>query len=327
MEEENPKIWSRINRQKMAKLQIELRDVFGYKNFKVMVDQGLLTQELLKKVIQAESKNKPYHVLDECFLYDPHRAVFNLSNSLFQNGIKNGDQLRYYSPTPRAEFENIEILNDFDDEIIVLEENDPINIELDNNIDSQIVVDEQSLPITINVNKSTLSVVQGDITQQKTDAIVNAAKPSLSGGGGVDKSIHDVAGPELVKASRDLAPCRPGEAVITPGFRLMCHWVIHTVGPIYEGGEKNESSTLSSAYRNSLNVALNSNFNSVSFPSISTGYYGYPIQEAADVALHTIVEVLSRSNNSLLVFIVLYNYSDFTAYQNALKRISMENNL
>lgn len=311
----------------MAKLQIELQDVFGYKNFTAKVDQDMLTKELLKKVLQLESKKNSCSVLDDCFLYDPHRAVFNLSSSLLQNGIKNGDRLRYYLPTPRTEFENIEILNDFADEIIVLEENDPIDITLDTNIDSQIVVEELSLPITINVNRSALSVVQGNIAQQKTDAIVNAAKPSLSGGGGVDKSIHDVAGTELVKASRELAPCHPGEAVITPGFRLMCHWVIHTVGPIYEGGEKNESSTLSSAYRNSLSIALNSNFNSVSFPSISTGYYGYPIQEAADVALHTIVDVLSRSNNSLLVFMVLYNYSDFTAYQNALKRISTENNL
>ncbi len=308
----------------MARLQIELRDVFGHRNFKVRLDENALTQQLLQEVLNKESQANAYDFSEDRFLYDPHRALLDLSKSLLQNGVKDGDRLRYYFPTLQFHFDDIEIQPDFADEITVLEESDLLNIKIDGNVDNQIVIEENGNPVTININTSTLSIVQGDITRQLTDAIVNAAKPSLSSGGGVDKSIHDVSGPDLVKASRDLAPCRPGDAVITPGFHLMSNWVIHTVGPIYEGGNKNESKILSLAYRNSLNIALNSNFDSISFPSLSTGHYGYPVKEASEVALRTIIEVLSRTEKSILVFIVLYSYSDFIAYQNTLKWIKTE---
>lgn len=128
--------------------------------------------------------------------------------------------------------------------------------------------------------------MQADITTLDVDAIVNAANSSLAGGGGVDGAIHRAAGPRLVQASRPLAPCPPGEAVITPGFDLRARWVIHTVGPVWAGGDRSEDQLLESAYDASFTVAeRQGDIASIAFPAISTGVYAFPRERAADIAL------------------------------------------
>ena len=136
-----------------------------------------------------------------------------------------------------------------------------------------------------------IEIVQGDITTLAVDAIVNAANPALAGGGGVDGAIHRAAGPELVRASMALAPCPPGSAVITPGFRLAARYVIHAVGPVWRGGGKGEESLLRSTYERSFALAIaQGDITSIAFPAISTGVYGFPKPRAAEIA----VDVMRR---------------------------------
>ena len=130
-----------------------------------------------------------------------------------------------------------------------------------------------------------IRIVQGDITKLTVDAIVNAANSSLLGGGGVDGAIHRAAGPELLEACRELGGCPTGEARITPGFRLPARWVIHTVGPVWHGGERGESELLRACYDHSLQLASTQGLQTIAFPAISTGVYGYPIEAAARIAL------------------------------------------
>ena len=131
-----------------------------------------------------------------------------------------------------------------------------------------------------------IEIIRGDITMLDVDAIVNAANSALAGGGGVDGAIHRAAGPELVRASRALAPCAPGDAVITPGFALRARWVIHAVGPIWSGGDDGEAEILRSTYDRAFAVArAQGDIRSIAFPAISTGVYGFPKPLAAEIAM------------------------------------------
>ena len=171
----------------------------------------------------------------------------------------------------------------------------------------------------VRIDGSTLELVQGDITQQDTEAIVNAANPSLLGGGGVDGAIHRAAGPELLEECRKLGGCETGDAKITKGYRLKAKYVIHAVGPIYRKEGNRAPGLLASAYRRSLEVALENGIRSVAFPSISTGAYGYPLEEAAPMALKTVIEFLKAHPEIELVRFVLYDPRTYAAYEKALR--------
>lgn len=140
------------------------------------------------------------------------------------------------------------------------------------------------------INQTLLELIQGDITQQDTDAIVNAANASLLGGGGVDGAIHRAAGTELLAETRTLGGCQTGDAKISKGYRLKARYVIHAVGPVYSRSDTSVASLLASAYRRSLEVGVENQIRTIAFPSISTGAYGYPVEEAAPIALSTICD-------------------------------------
>jgi len=159
-------------------------------------------------------------------------------------------------------------------------------------------------------------MTMGDITTEPVDAIVNAANSSLLGGGGVDGAIHRAAGPELVQYCRNLGGCETGEAKITPGFNLAAEWIIHTVGPVWRGGNHGEPELLASCYRNSLKRADEVGSRSVAFPAISTGIFGYPIEPAARIATST---VIATETNVERVQFVAFDKATWDAYEPLLR--------
>ena len=168
-----------------------------------------------------------------------------------------------------------------------------------------------------------ISVVEGDITLQKVDAIVNAANSSLLGGGGVDGAIHRAAGPKLLDECRKLHGCPTGEAKATNGYSLLARWVIHTVGPVWSGGSHGEDELLSHCYANSLTVAASLDAQTIAFPSISTGAYGFPIERASKIALRTIEAYLSKATIPGKVIIVCFSHQDHLVYLNASKELGL----
>jgi O-acetyl-ADP-ribose deacetylase (regulator of RNase III) len=177
------------------------------------------------------------------------------------------------------------------------------------------------------INQARLSIVQGDITKQATDAIVNAANPGLMGGGGVvDGAIHRAGGPAILEECKQIVARQgrlpTGQAVITTGGNLVARYVIHTVGPIWQGGSKGEAKLLASAYKESLKLAAEHNLTSISFPSVSTGAYGYPLAEAARVATAAVVSFLRGEVTSVkeAVF-VLFDSRTYEAYASALEEV------
>lgn len=165
---------------------------------------------------------------------------------------------------------------------------------------------------------SRLELVQGDLTQVKADAIVNAANSALSGGGGVDGAIHRAAGPELLAECRTLGRCPFGEARITRGYRLPAAHVIHAVGPVWQGGTHDEDAVLAACYRNAFALMEQHGLRTVAFPSISTGAYGFPIERAARIALKEILAALERLPSLQRVTVVLHSERDLKVYQRAL---------
>ena len=175
--------------------------------------------------------------------------------------------------------------------------------------------------VKVTINKSVLELIEGDITEQETDAIVNAANSSLLGGGGVDGAIHRAGGPKILEECRKLGGCPTGEARITTGGNLKAKYVIHTVGPVYSGGNRREAELLANAYKNSLSLASQYKLKSVAFPSISTGAYGYPVNEAAMGALKTVINYLKTHTDIELVRFVLFGQKAYQAYDKALQEL------
>jgi len=163
-----------------------------------------------------------------------------------------------------------------------------------------------------------IDTVQGDLTQQRVDAIVNAANTTLLGGAGVDGAIHRAAGPELLEECRRIGGCPTGEARITKGYRLPAKYVIHTVGPVWSGGRRGEPELLRNCYVNSLRLANRRGIESVGFPSISTGAYRYPIEQAAKIAVETVREELSNRTSVDLVRFVCFSAADLAVYEQLL---------
>jgi O-acetyl-ADP-ribose deacetylase (regulator of RNase III) len=175
--------------------------------------------------------------------------------------------------------------------------------------------------VEIKINETLIVLACGDITKETTDAIVNAANERLAGGAGVDGAIHRVGGPEIMAQCRLIGGCATGQAVITTGGNLQAKYVIHTVGPIYNGGTRGEALLLQSAYKKSLELAREKGLQSVSFPAISTGIYGYPLEEAARLALKTCIEFARSNVNIKIIRHILFSRPIYEVYSAELKKL------
>lgn len=164
-----------------------------------------------------------------------------------------------------------------------------------------------------------ITVIQGDITKQKVDAIVNAANTSLLGGGGVDGAIHRAAGSELLAECRKLNGCKTGDAKITKGYNLPAKWVIHTVGPIWQGGKQNEDELLASCYRRCLELAEQYSISTIAFPAISTGIYGFPMERATGIAIAEIKSFLENNTSIEQVILVCFGKKAYEYYLSAMQ--------
>ena len=185
----------------------------------------------------------------------------------------------------------------------------------------------ENQPPQATINQVKLRIIQGDITQQATDAIVNAANSSLMGGGGVDGAIHRAGGSAILEECKQIVARQgrlpTGKAVITTGGNLKAKYVIHTVGPVWHGGNQGEPELLTSAYQESLKLAAENKLGSISFPSISTGVYGYPVSQGAKVAIGSTTDFLQQRATSLKeVVFVLFDPRTFDAYSSALQEIA-----
>ena len=174
----------------------------------------------------------------------------------------------------------------------------------------------------IKINKGMLSLTEGDITKQETEAIVNAANKSLLGGGGVDGAIHRAGGPVILEECKKIGGCDTGEAVITSGGNLKADYVIHTVGPVYRNGLHREPELLKDAYKNSLKLASSKGIRSIAFPSISTGAYRYPLEEAAEIALSTAIAYLKENVDIDIIRFVLFGQTALQKYERVLKDLT-----
>jgi len=170
------------------------------------------------------------------------------------------------------------------------------------------------------MGKEKIEVVQGDITRLEVDAIVNAANKSLLGGGGVDGAIHRAAGPDLLAECKTLGGCQTGQAKLTKGYQLPARYIIHTVGPVWHGGGHDEERLLADCYRNSLQLAEDQGLESVAFPAISTGAYGFPLDKATAIAVKTVREFLEAAKSVRTVQLVCFSAGDAEVYRKAVNR-------
>jgi O-acetyl-ADP-ribose deacetylase (regulator of RNase III) len=169
--------------------------------------------------------------------------------------------------------------------------------------------------------KERIEITEGDITGQELDAIVNAANTSLLGGGGVDGAIHRAAGPELLQETRQIGGCPTGEARVSRGYRLPAKWVIHTVGPVWAGGHRNEENLLASCYRNSLKAAADKGVKTIAFPGISTGAYGFPLERATEIALTETRKFLEKDQSIERVVFVCFGERALNTYKEVFGRV------
>jgi len=164
-----------------------------------------------------------------------------------------------------------------------------------------------------------MKAIKSDITKLKVDAIVNAANTSLLGGGGVDGAIHRAAGHKLLEECRKLNGCQTGEAKLTKGYNLPAKYVIHTVGPVWQGGNSDEAKLLTDCYNNSMSIAFQNVFKSIAFPCISTGVYGYPVESAAKIAVNTVKQFIDKNNYKIEIIFCCFSDYDLGVYEKLLK--------
>jgi len=169
--------------------------------------------------------------------------------------------------------------------------------------------------------KEKIEIVEGDITKQEVDAVVNAANTSLLGGGGVDGAIHRAAGPELLEETRKIGGCPTGEARVSKGYRLPATWVIHTVGPVWRGGQKNEETLLANCYRNSLKEAMRIGVKTIAFPGISTGVYSFPLERATEIAMTETKKFLESGEDIEKVVFVCFGEKSLKTYQDMFAQV------